>query len=204
MEEKISFAAGDIYLEGRLADDSGDRAVVITHPHPQYGGDMHNAVVEAISQAYRRQHIAVMTFNFRGVGQSQGAYSHGTGEQRDVAGAFAYLAKRGKHILDLAGYSFGAWVNILAAQRADTQDQLNHLILVSPPVVMIDSLPEMLLPRLKLVVTGSRDDIAPAAKLARLIGQQHSHSCLKVIDGADHFYFGHFDALKSAIAGSIV
>ena len=107
MEDKIEFLADSIVFEGLLQKNSAAKGVVITHPHPLYGGNMHNNVVVAISQAYQKLDYTTLRFNFRGVGGSQGSYGDGIGEQEDVSAAVAFLADLGMNQIDLAGYSFG-------------------------------------------------------------------------------------------------
>ena len=111
MEEKIQFNSGELSIEGRISRGQGSRAVVLTHPHPQFGGDMYNPVVESIGHVYQRQGITTLRFNFRGVGSSQGSYGNGIGEQEDVLAAMRCLRENGHGPIDLPGYSFGAWVN---------------------------------------------------------------------------------------------
>ncbi len=159
MEEKIRFLSGKYEIEGRLEKISPQKGAVITHPHPLYGGDMHNNIVAAITRAYRQKGYTTLRFNFRGVGNSQGKHDNGIGEQEDVRAAISYLAGLGIGRIDLAGYSFGAWVNALAIKN-DTTPQ--NMIMVSPPVAFVDFGSISDLGNLRLIVTGSRDDIAPA------------------------------------------
>jgi alpha/beta superfamily hydrolase len=112
-EEKIFFESAGLKVEGLLDRLHSDRGVVITHPHPLYGGDMFNNVVEAIVQAYQEKGHSTLRFNFRGVGQSEGAYDNGIGEQENVRAALEYLSLLGTMSIDLAGYSFGAWIGKL-------------------------------------------------------------------------------------------
>ncbi|MDZ7698565.1 MAG: alpha/beta hydrolase [Deltaproteobacteria bacterium] len=134
-EAKISFDAGGLTIEGLLGGDVSGGAVVITHPHPLYGGEMHNGVVDAVVRACRQKGLATLRFNFRGVGQSQGHYDEGIGEQDDVRAAVSYLDELGAPAIDLAGYSFGAWVN---ASAIGSLASVNRLIMVSPPVNFMD------------------------------------------------------------------
>ena len=83
-EELIFFMAGDIKIEGLLQTKPGDKGVVITHPHPLYGGSMHNNVVESLVQVYQQAGYATLRFNFRGVGGSAGQYDNGVGEVDDL------------------------------------------------------------------------------------------------------------------------
>ena len=137
MEERVFFHSGVFKIEGLLDRQYTDRAAVVTHPHPLYGGDMYNYVVETIAEGFRAKGVGTLRFNFRGVGGSRGSYGNGIGEQEDVAGAFAFLAERGKSRIDLAGYSFGAWVSTQAALSPAIQERLSRLVLVSPPAAMM-------------------------------------------------------------------
>ena len=110
MEKITTFISDSFEIEGQLFEGDKKRGVVITHPHPLYGGDMQNNVVGAISLACQKIGFTTLKFNFRGVGGSQGNYDDGNGEQEDVRAAVAYLADTGIRQIDLAGYSFGAWV----------------------------------------------------------------------------------------------
>ena len=95
-EEPVFFMSGTLQIQGLLQTKAGDKGVVITHPHPLYGGSMHNNVVESLVHAYQQAGYATLRFNFRGVGSSQGKYDHGQGEQEDVKAALYYLAEQGK------------------------------------------------------------------------------------------------------------
>ena len=110
-EEKVLFHSGDTQLEGLLEGASANSGAVITHPHPLYGGDMHNHVVGIIRQVYHQKGFTTLRFNFRGTGSSQGRYDNGKGEQADLIAAVNFLRKRGIDRIDLAGYSFGSWIN---------------------------------------------------------------------------------------------
>ena len=92
MEEQIIFSWGARTLEGLLEKNSETNGVVITHPHPLYGGNMHNDVVISITKTYQNMGYTTLRFNFRGVGNSQGSYGNGVGEQEDVRAAISNLA----------------------------------------------------------------------------------------------------------------
>ncbi|CAB1080870.1 Alpha/beta hydrolase [Olavius algarvensis Delta 1 endosymbiont] len=196
MEEKTTFYAGTVALEGLLHKKSGSRGVVITHPHPEYGGNMHNNVVMAIARAYQKLDYTTLRFNFRGVGGSQGSYSAGIGEQQDAVAALAYLADLGINRVDLAGYSFGAWVNghlnCAAAGIAD-------MVMISPPVAFIDFASVAAIDCLSLVITGSRDEIAPVEMIRQSYREWNTAAHVEVIDGADHFYGGYENKLAQVL-----
>lgn len=201
MPENIVFESEGYQIEGLLKNNSETKGVVITHPHPLYGGDMNNSVVYAIMRAYQDKNYTTLRFNFRGVGRSQGNYADGIGEQADVLAAVAFLADMGIRHIDLAGYSFGAWVNALAAPG---QDGIAGMVMVSPPVAFVDFSTVGTINALKLIVTGSRDEIAPPDQIRPLYPQWNPDARLEIIEGADHFYGGFTDKLKSILISSIV
>ena len=200
MEEQIKFSAETIAIEGLLQKNSETNGVVITHPHPLYGGSMHNNVVMAISQTYQKLGYTTLRFNFRGVGSSQGSFDDGIGEQEDVRAAIAYLADLGMKQIDLAGYSFGAWVNgHLNCARAG----IANMVMVSPPVAFIEFDSVSTIDCLKLVVTGSRDDIAPAEMIRQSYHKWNAEAHFEVINGADHFYGGYEDKLEEILSSNL-
>ena len=200
MEERISFLSENYQIEGLLDKSSIDNGVVITHPHPLYGGDMNNFIVALIARAYQKKDFTTLRFNFRGTGKSQGNYDDGTGEQKDVHAAIATLAKMDLKSIDLAGYSFGAWVNALAIGKSNF---IGNMVMVSPPVGLIDFSPVNSISCLKLVVTGSIDDIAPADQIKTMYPAWNPKAHLKIINGADHFYSGCLDELESVLSSHI-
>jgi alpha/beta superfamily hydrolase len=196
-EEHITFQSDDLGIEGLVGRQSGERGVVITHPHSLYGGTMYNQVVEALVQAYQSRGFTTLRFNFRGVGKSEGRYGEGKGEKEDVKSALGYLCGLEMSDIDLAGYSFGAWVN---AHVTTGDFPVNGMIMVSPPVAFLDFSFLSRDQRIKAVVAGGRDDIAPADQINRLISTWNPAALFEIIDGADHFYSGRIELLKSALS----
>jgi uncharacterized protein len=199
MGTQVHFTSSGYRLEGRL-HEGGPRAVVITHPHSLYGGNMHNPVVETIAASFRRRGYTTLRFNFRGVEGSQGRYDEGRGEQEDLCQAIAYLHKQGLGPIELSGYSFGAWVN--ARFAADSLPAI-RMTMVSPPTAFMDFRGIDHLPGLALVLTGSRDDIAPPEMLQRLVPIWNPDAVLEVVPGADHFFAVHLEALGNALQNAL-
>ena len=113
------------------ADGTSRGIAVICHPHPLHGGTMHNKVVTIIERALRELGLDTLRFNFRGIGQSEGAFDDGVGESEDLAAAVAWARKvRPGVALWLAGFSFGSYVVLRNAKRLDA----DALITVAPPV----------------------------------------------------------------------
>ncbi len=200
MEKKIIIRSGNLELEGLLNEKSGKNSVVITHPHPLYGGDMYNPVVEAIARAYLKRGFTTLCFNFRGTGKSMGTHDNGNGEQQDVKSVIDFLSDRKYNRIDLAGYSFGAWVNALSSQSF-TLD--NRMTMVSPPVAFIDFKEGLNLSGLQYVVTGTEDEIAPHHLVGKMMRKWNQDAVFETIDGADHFFLGFLDQLTDQVAANI-
>lgn len=199
-EQPVFFAAGSLRLEGRLGLVSGPDAVVITHPHPLYGGDLDNPVVAVLTAAYRRLGYSTLRFNFRGVGASEGRYAAGQGEQDDVRAAAAYLAGLGKTVTDLAGYSFGAWVNLRLNPPLAT---VRRQVVVAPPVLFLDFDPVAAPPAELAVIVGDRDRMAPLAPLRALLPHWHPAARLRIVTGADHFFGAALDRLAVQVEAAL-
>ncbi len=196
VEEPVLFESININIEGLFRSMAGDKGVVITHPHPLYGGNMYNNVVESLVRIYQLAGYTTLRFNFRSVGSSEGEYDNGIGEQEDVKAALRYLTQRGKKVLDLTGYSFGSWVNALAISKVDTVDRM---VMISPPVAFMDFNSVGLTPQIQLVVAGSQDQIAPPKLIENMLPTWNPRAHLEIIDGADHFYLGYTGKLESVL-----
>ncbi|MBE9592132.1 MAG: alpha/beta hydrolase [Proteobacteria bacterium] len=196
-EEKIRFLSKGLLIEGLVCIQEGEKGVVITHPHSLYGGTMYNQVVETLVEVYQDKGFSTLRFNFRGVEGSEGSYDEGKGEQEDVRSALRYMYEREKRNIDLAGYSFGAWVN---AKINDNHSLCNRIVMISPPVAFLDFSFLSFNPKIRLVVAGGKDDIAPADKIKNDINVWNPKAYFEVIEGADHFYTDRIDSLKSILS----
>jgi alpha/beta superfamily hydrolase len=196
----IRFPSENLWLQGVLEDNGAARAMVITHPHPLYGGDMHNPVVTAIAAACRKKGVTALRFNFRGVGESQGAYSDGVGEQQDLLAALGFLRAAGFAADLVAGYSFGSWVNARAAVESGVDASQ---IMVSPPLAVMNFGGVSALPGLWLVVTGAYDAIAPPDRVGALAKRLNPAARVVVIPRADHFYEAALAQLETALADAL-
>ncbi len=196
METGITFQAGSLLLEGLYERVSNTRAVVVTHPHPLYGGDMHNSVVEAVVRVYVQKGYSTLRFNFRGVGSSSGVHDKGVGEKEDVLAAVNFLLASGMSTIHLAGYSFGAWVN----GRVDVlPGEVEAMVAVSPPVAFLDYAQVAASPRLRYTVSGKNDDYAPPELIDKYLASWNSVAQFDRIDNCDHFYSGRIPELQEAL-----
>lgn len=203
MERPIEFASGVERLEGLISRPS-ERArvgIVVCHPHPLYGGEMHNNVVTALVGAFSAAGMATLRFNFRGVGASSGTHDEGRGEQGDVAAAVACLASEAAPAaIAVAGYSFGAFVGLEAGAR---DPRVAALVGVALPVARRDVACLRTVEKPTLLVSGDRDDISPIAKLEQHVAGRQPHIGLAIVRGADHF-FGGFEREVGDIAERFV
>lgn len=199
MEETIYFPSGEYRLAG-LYHPGGEKGAVITHPHPLYGGDMNNVVVEALALAYQRKGYATLRFNFRGTGRSEGAYDDGIGEREDVLAAVSFLADKGVQRLDLAGYSFGVWVNAFIDCASAGIDRM---IMVSPPVNLLDFSGAGPIPCLDLIVSGDDDEFGDVARVRKMAALWNPEARYEVIPNTDHFYSGAQRDLEAILARNL-
>ena len=195
-EERRYFMCGDLRLEGLIGRGSTAKGVVITHPHPLYGGDMYNNIVNAIRWAYHRKGYTTLRFNFRGVGMSEGSYDEGVGEQEDISAAIEFLRDNGCEEIDLAGYSFGAWV---IACGLENYKDVKRIVMVSPPAAFLHFDTDGVDPRIGLVITGSGDDIAPPSLVEKLVENWNPQAQFRIVHGSDHFYWGNEHEVTEAI-----
>lgn len=188
-ERAVGFHAGSLTLEGWLATPAqAETAVVICHPHPQYGGDMDNDVVTTLAGHLQRAGIATLRFNFRGTGKSEGRYDNGIGETDDARAATALLRSEasGARIV-LAGYSFGAMIALMAGHDAA---EIDRLIAIAPPLAMMDASFLRSSTKSKLFLLGDRDQYCPFATLEQFVATIAGTNRVQRLAGADHFLQG--------------
>ena len=128
--------------------------------------------------------------------QSTGAYDDGAGEREDIAAGMEFLRQKGISVIDLAGYSFGAWMIAHFPEKSNA----HGIVLVSPPAAMMDFDDSVVLPNLKMTVTGEADEFAPPGLVQNLAARWNPGAEFAVIPGADHFFFGFTDALLKILA----
>ena len=173
------------------------RVALVCHPHPLFGGTMHNKVVFHVARALHNQGFPVLRFNFRGAGLSRGNHDEGRGEMDDVPAALDYLAGTfpGKQIV-LAGFSFGAAVGL----RVGCQDaRVSEVIGLGLPVNASDLSALALCVKPKLFLQGEFDQFGSLAGVAVLVSNMPKPKQLVVIPGADHFFEGRINKMSAAL-----
>ena len=174
---------------------------VVCHPHPLFGGTMENKVVTTLCRAVRDSGGAALRFNFRGVGQSQGAYSEGRGETEDLLAAISWLEHRLPGLpLWLAGFSFGSFVAARgAAVLQANQRPARHLFLVAPPVNHFDvaAVTDSGCP--VTVVQGDDDEVVDPAAVFRWVDTSPLAPELIRFPDCGHFFHGRLTELREVL-----
>ncbi len=191
-------------LEALLNEREGDSpaiAALVCHPHPQFGGTMHNKVVHRLATTLHELGAAVLRFNFRGVGKSEGVYDEGEGELEDARACLSWLRARYPPAkLWVAGFSFGAWV---AARLAASEPGVERLILVAPGVGQSDFsvMREAAVP--KLVIQGTADTTCRPEILEAEFPMWRKPKELVRVEGATHFFDRKLAELGQAVAEGV-
>jgi hypothetical protein len=172
-------------------------AAVVCHPHPLFGGTMHNKVVFQTAKALHRRGVPVLRFNFRGTGLSEGVHDRGIGEREDIRAGLDYMANEfpGVPIL-LAGFSFGSLVGL----RVGCEDiRVTDLIGLGIPVdkSSMTFLRECTKP--KLFLQGANDQFGSRENVEKLFNTLPEPKELVFVENADHFFTGHLSEVAAAI-----
>ena len=186
-------------LEGLLnvPDAPIRRVALVCHPHPAYGGTMHHNVVYNVARALRERGLAVLRFNFRGVGRSEGRYDAGRGEQRDAQAALDALVSRFPDARCwVAGFSFGSWVGL----RVGVDDpRIDGLLGVGMPVDKSDFSWLKTSAKPLAAVQGGGDEFGSENVLRVLADSLSCPRFVQVVPEGGHFFPGRFDELRAAI-----
>jgi uncharacterized protein len=189
------------HLEGILKPEEAGviprYAALVCHPHPLYGGTMHNKVVFKVAQSLQTLGMPALRFNFRGVGHSTGTYDEGRGEMDDVRHALEFLSHRypGLPVI-LGGFSFGAYV---ALRVACIDDRVSVMIGLGVPARMFDGDYLDDCHKQKLIIQGTMDETAPYGLAAQWFEHVPAPKSMVAVQGADHFFQGYLDEVQAII-----
>lgn len=178
------------------------RAALVCHPHPLFGGTMHNKVVYHAMKTLSGFGYPVLRFNFRGAGLSEGEHDKGHGEQDDVRTALNWLDAELHLPILFCGFSFGAATGLRAVC---TDPRVVGLIGLGTPVGVegrtynYEFLKECTMP--KLFVSGSRDQYGPPESLQKVVALAPEPKEMVIVNDADHFFEGHLPEMQAAIHG---
>ncbi len=166
---------------------------VVCHPHPLHGGTMDNKVVQTLARAFVQSGWRSVRFNFRGIGDSQGAWDEGRGEVEDALAVIARYRAPGAPLL-LAGFSFGGYVAASAASRLPEAERPSRIVLIGPATVNFPTPP---VPADTLIVHGELDDVVPLA--ASFDWARPQGLPVVVVPGGGHFFHGQLPLLKDIV-----
>jgi len=176
-------------------------AAIVCHPHPLYGGTLHNKVVFHAMKALNSFGFPVLRFNFRGTGLSEGEHAAGEGEVEDVRVGLDWLENEFALPVIFAGFSFGAAVGLRAAYNDSRVAGLIALGLPATPIedrtYNFDFLRDCTKP--KLFVSGSRDQFAPPGGLEALVSSFAEPKKLVRIEAGDHFFEGRLKEMRTTV-----
>ena len=199
----VEINSGKLRLEGLLdIPDSGDSkcpGIVLCHPHPRYGGAMHNSVVTGVAGELTERGFGVLRFNFRGVGSSEGKFDWGAGECEDAKAAVDHVSlveEIDSSRIGIVGYSFGAAVAIQAAMDSAT---IQAVASIACPAAQLRALSGLEIIQPKLLLLGGNDHDFPIGQF-RFLSKRFSDPCeYAVIPKGDHFFRG----LETKVGGVV-
>jgi alpha/beta superfamily hydrolase len=174
------------------------RVALVCHPHPLYGGTMHNKVVYRLARGLRRSGAAVLRFNFRGVGSSHGEHAHGEGELEDARTALDWLLRRYlKTPFVIAGFSFGARI---ALRLACTLAEAPQLVIAAGFPTRQPGLSLATCRVAKLFIQSTHDEHGPRPELEAWFAEVPEPKQLVWVEAADHFFAGGLDVLEEQVS----
>lgn len=165
---------------------------IICHPHPLYGGTMHNKVVTTLVKTFQALGLNTVRFNFRGVGQSEGVFDNGVGELDDLYAVIEWVQRERIADIWLAGFSFGAYI----AAKAASEIPVRKLVTIAPPV---DNFPMRQLPPILsdwVLVQGMQDEVVPAESVIQWAESRDPQPTIVKFDTATHFFHGQLTELR--------
>jgi alpha/beta superfamily hydrolase len=174
-------------------------AALVCHPHPLFGGTMHNKVVFRMARGLRAEGAAVLRFNFRGVGASQGEHGNLEGEIEDARSALAWLRERYPGMpFGLAGFSFGAMV----VSRLGCSIELARWVLAAGFPTRRGGaayLEHCGVP--KIFVQSTHDQYGPRAEMEAVFARVAEPKRIVWVEALDHFFAGGLDQFEEAVRG---
>jgi hypothetical protein len=192
----IAGPAGVLEVVLNLPDAAPRGIALVAHPHPLQGGTLDNKVVQTLAKTFVALRYASVRFNFRGVGQSEGAFDDGVGETDDALAALAYarskLAALAQAPPILAGFSFGTYVQTRVAYAVEPE----RMVLVGPAAKRF---PVDRVPADTIVIHGEEDDVVALADV--LAWARPQQLPVIVFPGCGHFFHGRLPQLQRVIAG---
>jgi alpha/beta superfamily hydrolase len=172
-------------------------AAVLCHPHPLFGGTLHNKVIYQAAKSLDSLGVPVLRFNFRGAGLSAGDHDRGVGERGDVQAAIDYLGRvfPGMPLL-LGGFSFGSWVGL---RVGCSDERVRELVGLGIPVNSSEFTYLESCHKPKLIVHGTRDEHGAWETVEEIVARTAGDTRLVFVQDADHFFGGHLNEVDRAL-----
>lgn len=192
--------AGRLEALLNVGDADATHAALVCHPHPLYGGTMHNKVVYNCMKSLSKFGFHVLRFNFRGAGLSEGTHDEGNGELEDIRAAIDFLDKEFERPILFAGFSFGA---VTGMKAVCSDPRVVGIISLGTPVAAegrhyrYEFLQQCRKP--KLFVSGANDQYSPRAVLEDVFARTAEPKKLVLVEGAEHFFVGKLDEMQVAV-----
>ncbi len=179
-------------------------AALVCHPHPLFGGTMHNKVVYHAMKAFQSFGLPVLRFNFRGAGLSEGEHDHGRGEVTDTRIALDWLQKEFALPMLFAGFSFGSSVGLRACCG---DERVKGIVALGLPVKAGGREYHYSFlygcPQPKLFISGDNDEYGPQAGVEAAVAGAAQPATLVWVPGADHYFTGKLEPMQQALSGWI-
>ncbi len=199
--KKVAFPCEDFLLEGILSVPDGEGPfplVVVCHPHPLYGGSMHSRVVHTVCDRVGDTGLAWLKFNFRGVENSGGRFSGGSGEKEDLKAAITFGARQERidpGRIGLCGYSFGSMIALAVAAQ---DSRARAVAAISPLIEAPEILESCTIP--KLFVAGTSDEFVDSKELELRVMKLPEPKELVIYSGEDHFWNRYEEPMSERVA----
>jgi alpha/beta superfamily hydrolase len=176
-------------------------SAVVCHPHPLFGGTMHNKVVYHAMKAFQAYGLPVLRFNFRGAGLSEGAHDNGHGERDDLRAALDWLQQEYARPILFAGFSFGSSVGLRTCcgdERVQGIAALGLPVRAAGREYHYSFLAGCLQP--KLFISGAHDEYGPQREVEAVVATAAPPVTLVMVPGADHFFAGKLNQMQVALS----
>lgn len=192
-------------LELAIAKPTGEEKSkgfgVICHPHPLYGGTMHNKIVTTLAKTFQGFGLVTVRFNFRGVGLSEGQFDQGKGELLDLLAVIEWMKQEHPESeIWVAGFSFGAYI----AAKSAAEIEVSKLVTVAPPVqhFPMHALPPILCPW--VLVQGELDDVVPPQEVLEWAESREPKPVIIRFKEAGHYFHGQLIELRTKITEALI
>ncbi|MDR0485085.1 MAG: alpha/beta hydrolase [Alphaproteobacteria bacterium] len=202
MQVNVNSASGRLEGIYKKSEQPNAPCVLLLHPHPLYGGNMHNKVVYLMEKAFLANGFSTLRFNFRGVGNSEGAYGDGVEEIIDASTCCDWIQENEPTSTSfwVAGFSFGAYIAIQIMMR---RIEVNRFVAIGSPANMFDMSFIYPCPTNGLFVHADKDTVAPIKEAEKIIKKairtKDKEIEYKIIKNADHFYNNHQEELYKVL-----